>query len=708
VSEQTAQIVDETRSRGYLSREMFEEFQQSLSKTGLLYDIKLEHKEKILEPEYRFRTIEEILEEQNKAFTGSNVYHYYPVSTNIPVVIDPIDNSGLTMNTETNASILAKSTNTPSTGHVHTDACFVGHRHLGKNDLTFTHSHSHDYTCARFMYMAGADFICSSCGDSYFYAIGIYDRNGNYIGGAPLIHTTDTCSKCQGTMYPKHGVTKYTYSCGYVVDENGDNSADVVANGVTRDYPGMTGPQSASRQTVTSGCYSYHKTRPYESLITYNQWTGEITNTHTVWLSVLQGTDFCTLPTYIGANGTFSWGATMLYLCYKLSPQSNGTILWDFASYDHDGRRSTETHTFPSGITTSQLYGILESLPRAFQTYTGYYNVPYSTSVFFSGSQHVCSFDHSLGTDKWVLTCGQVENYTQICDKTIASIVPTHPVQAVFTGEALITTVTVTYIDGSTKVAVANTDFNTNTPITNKTVTLSLADAFGNIKTCTINVTVVPRTRTCIHGHTYNLNNDGSDPGCPFCKAWLASLRVEFPTTPNFTIYRGTTLAANGVTLLATYLDGHTELLESEYIDNLDRYYVGSQHVTMSYKGHYVYLTVVTKRNLKLCPVCHRQYELHPDDSDPGCPWCAARTPIFTGNVMQYYTKVFEEDILEALYEGDGIYRFTDDDFLKISVRSRRGSTGTRLMSAIYLNSNLDTIHVIKSGYIREDGYYYK
>ena len=75
---------------------------------------------------------------------------------------------------------------------------------------------------------------------------------------------------------------------------------------------------------------------------------------------------------------------------------------------------------------------------------------------------------------------------------------------------------------------------------------------------------------------------------------------------------------------------------------------------------------------------------------------------------MQYYTKKYTRDILEALYEGEGIYRFTDEDFLKISVKSRRGSTGTKLLSAIYLNNNVDTIHVIKGGYIREDGYYYK
>jgi hypothetical protein len=332
-------------------------------------------------------------------------------------------------------------------------------------------------------------------------------------------------------------------------------------------------------------------------------------------------------------------------------------------------------------------------------------NVPYNYYAFIYSFlnpyiNHGCAFVKK--------TYCNMGSSPKLCSQVVASITPTHPVQSVYTNEPLITTVTATYLDGSKRVVLANTTFSTANPITNKVVTLTYQDSTGKTHTCTITVNVIPRNKTCVNGHTYNLNNDGSDPGCPYCKAWLRSLIIEFPTTPYFTIYRGTTLPENGVTLIATYLDGHTELLESEYIDNLDRYYVGSQSVTMSYKGHYVYLTVVTRRNLKLCTVCHRQYELHPDDSDPGCPWCAALTPIFTGNVMEYFSMNYSEEILEELYEGDGIYRFSDDDFLIISVRSRRGSVGTRLLSSFYLSGNVNTVHVIKAGSIREDGYYYK
>jgi glutaredoxin len=332
-------------------------------------------------------------------------------------------------------------------------------------------------------------------------------------------------------------------------------------------------------------------------------------------------------------------------------------------------------------------------------------NVPYNYYAFnysFLGPyiNHGCSFTKN--------TYCKMNSSPKLCSQNVVSITPTHPVQSVYTNEPLITTVTATYLDGSKKVVLANTTFSTANPITNKVVTLSYQDATGKTLTCSITVNVIPRNKTCVNGHIYNLNNDGSDPECPYCKAWLRSLVIEFPTTPYFNIYRGTTLPENGVTLLATYLDGHTELLESEYIDNLDKNYVGSQSVTMTYKGHYVYLTVVTKRNLKLCTICHRQYELHPDDSDPGCPWCAALTPIFTGNVMQYYDMKYTEEILKELYEGDGIYRFSDDDFLTISVKSKKGSIGTRLLSAIYLNDNVNTIHVIKAGYVREDGYYYR
>jgi hypothetical protein len=318
-------------------------------------------------------------------------------------------------------------------------------------------------------------------------------------------------------------------------------------------------------------------------------------------------------------------------------------------------------------------------------------------------------------TGEYTINCGKIEGafyngntrVYPICSQQVSSIAPTHSIQTVAIGDALITTVTATYADGSTKVVVGTTTFSTATPRQNQPAVLTYSYTIGGIaytKTCNITVTVVPRSKSCANGHTYNLNSDGSDPGCPYCQAWLSSLTITYPITGPFTIYKGTTLVDNGVTLLATYMDGHTQILYNEYVDNLDENYVGTQNVTISYKGKYVYLTVTTKRVLQLCSTCNRYYELYPDLSDPGCPFCQARTPIFTGNVLQYYNECFKNEILKELYEGSGVYYFADKDYLEIKVSNSGKSMGRRLLEFVYRGLGGNSLQTVSGGYIREEG----
>ncbi len=872
VSEQTERFVDETRSLGYLSRDMYEDFQQSLSKTGLLYDIKLEHKQKIVEPEYRFRTLEEVLEEQNKAFTGTNVYHYYPISTNIPVVTDPIDNSGLTMNTETNESVLANSSSTPSTGHVHTSACYVDHTHTASCQLVGT-NHTNKYVTA-IRYDNGTNgfygrvsFQCYSCYETFYSIHYLYNwwDNGIFQIG---------CSyKIENTANGSGGLVNASYNFNYslsdprvsslmsqidaiisvyspyneqmVVDLPTTNLlyVDASQNYVQVPYTGcpvcgeITGPAVSTSVTGHTGTPAYGLYSSYQTIyhagtshmigeLRYQQGVGDniyhwaadgisftqryLRKDGTIVEKAGKSTSrFLSVPgtqprpgpewTRIQTEVTFDGVTSVVDQWRKPNPEWTTYLTkynqGDFAWFGYDpkyscpqclkdgvlpksseitytcGFKETHRHSdsckyvvpayngtvtiqrYDSGYNTYYQYPIyiyssdskyvLELTKVAYSdyekvialrvknngtfvydrimnttdplyaswnsTFTEFWNYLSSTYGAVTPYQYTYNYNVYAGSLPALkfLTCYKKEYTAFNCHQKVVGISPTHPVQSVYTNEPLITTVRATYLDGSTKVVLASASFSTATPVINRTVTLTYTDSLGVTKTCTFTVNVLPRNKTCSHGHIYNLNNDGTDPRCPFCKAWLASLTVEFPITSTFTIYRGTTLSENGVTLLATYLDGHTELIDSEYLDNLDKYYLGSQYVTMSYKGHYAYLTVVTKRNLKLCSVCHRQYELHPDDSDPGCPWCAASTPIFTGNVMQYYTKKYTDEILEVLYEGEGIYRFTEKDFLRISVKSRRGSMGTRLLFAILLNDKVNMIHVIKGGSIREDGYCY-
>lgn len=46
------QFADAVRNKGYLSREMFEDFNRELARSGIVYDIELEHRHKKYHPEY--------------------------------------------------------------------------------------------------------------------------------------------------------------------------------------------------------------------------------------------------------------------------------------------------------------------------------------------------------------------------------------------------------------------------------------------------------------------------------------------------------------------------------------------------------------------------------------------------------------------------------------------------------------------------------
>ncbi|MHB8127497.1 MAG: hypothetical protein ACYDEX_00660, partial [Mobilitalea sp.] len=512
VSTETEILVNVIRSQGYLTREMYDGYLEDLSHTGMLYEVSLEHRQSINEPEYRFRTAEEVITEQDTAFTGSNVYTFWPVSTSIPVVTDPVSTGSL--NTETNASVLASAVNTPAAAsHVHTEGCYTGHRHIGNGSVnggcyTLPQAHSH----------------ISSCYQPYEYT-----------------HTHS--SGCYSSR-----------TCGGTMSVSGGGGSTNYVNGHCRG------------KTLTTSYGGYK----------------------------------------CGSCGnTGSWG-------FIISESCGCGYSWSYSG---------------SGGQCSQ------QIP--------YLSCTMSEGVTYSGSSIVCGkTDYTI--ESYGLSCGLILDTVIDCGQIISSILPTHQVQTVALGDPLITTITANFLDGSTKVLVATTSYLTSSVVQNKIATLTYAYSISGIaysKTCNITVSVIPRSKICVNGHTYNLNSNGSDPGCPYCHAWLSSLTIVNPATGSITIYKGTTLPGNGVTLLATYLDGTTQYLYTEYLDNLDTQFVGTQNVTLSYKGKYVSLTVKTKRNLTLCGVCTRYYELYPDGSDPGCPWCQSRTPIFTGNVLEYFDK---------------------------------------------------------------------
>ena len=517
VEMETEKLVQEVRRKGYINRNMYEDYLEILSVTGMLYDIELEHKHTSFEPEYRFRTEQEVIEEQNNTYKGTNEYHYRPISTDIPHIEDPIENSG-ELNTETNESILEGAIKTPAdANHVHTDICYDGEKHF------------HNSSCDRTYHPVKKRTV--------------KERN-----------SSENHSGCGGTLHFYSYVNECT-KCGAYFQY--------------------------SQTTCSGNCDTF----AYSS------------------------------------SGGCSCSGYYTYSCGKT-----------------EGR---------------------------------YYNG--DTEV----SPH--------------------------CHLKVINITPTHPIQKVYINESFITTATVTYQDGSTDIILCNTNDTSDSVVSDKTVKLRYTDGTGATMSTSIVVTVIPRNKTCPNGHVYNMNSDNTDPGCPFCRGYLESLIISHPLSKRLTIYKGTTLQENDVILLATYMDGRKEYISTGYLDNLDKDYVGTQTVTLSYKGLYTTLQVITKRNIRLCSVCNRYYELYPDDTDPGCPYCEARTPIFTGRILEYDDKYYRADIFEKIYEGNGNYYFSHRDYLTMTVTNRKKEWGERYLGSIFGGIRDRCIHVVNGGYIREE-----
>lgn len=728
VSAETEALAGEIRSKGYLTKERYNLYLDNLSATGLLYDISMEHRIKIYEPEYRFRTAEEIIAEQNNSYTGVNDYKYRPVHTDIPPVSDPVNQGPL--NTETNDSVLASSVNTPaSANHTHEGACYGGHMHSATSENTFTHYHKHTSTCQYYISYVSLSGNCTNC-DTYYQSYSYSAYWNAFTNSVEVNHSVHmNCPECDNSTHNNlKNLYSTGYSCYYEKDLDGDGDTDAMDTVTTysfeRTYPQVQsieyetynykGEQETAyaplRFDATSGCYSYHVHGRLP--LAYGTYGAYYVGDPLGYMNRYGVNRFCEIPKtyeFVFKTKNDYGGNTQGRLTYETELLADGTMRYKLV-----GRSNyTGWDQLPQYMSFSQMSNLItpQEFVRFIQRHANinYFAGfdPYYYEVFVTCSLDTVKTCDPITSGLWELTCGKEQNATAHCDRIITSITPTHPKQTVAIGDPLITTVTASYLDGSSKVIVGSASFSTSSPVQNQTITITYTNIVGGIsysKTCTITVTVIPRSRTCTNDHTYNLNADGSDPGCPYCQTWLASLVITYPSSGSITIYKGTSLQDNGVALLATYMDGHTQHLHAEYIDNLDMEYVGSQNVTISYKGKYVNLTVITKRNLRLCSVCSRYYELYPDGSDPECPYCLALTPVFTGNVLEYYDEIYTDAILTELYEGSGIYFFTSKDYVTIRIKNDQGSLGRRFMSYFYKNLGKTSVQSVKGGYIREDG----
>lgn len=688
VQQETLSVTDTICEHGEISEFTISQYLKSLSITNSLYDIDIVHKKLALEPEYRFKTAEEIIADQNHNYTGENVYHDSEVITEQPEVINR-EPDGLSVTTDTNESVMATAHDTgPSEGHVHSSACNIGHLHSG--EPYFYINHAHDYsTCHQYVSSITMTYYCMACcQDGQKLLVSNYWNDGHVVNAYHSPPFDGTCANCGSTMLiHQNQITEYSYSCGYNKDIDGDSYFDAVSFGQTYTYK-TTEPESEKLHTYDNGCYHYHKSQTREYSSDYYDSSEKKSNNYWLLYDLSNGNvrKYCGIPLYYTLvfdwvyNG---WNCTH-QATYKAVVESDDTVHFEYVDYYPS---SDEAH-YPQILTADQMRSYQYSTRGFFNTYTTGTNYDSGNQYIkmWGGYINLCS---EIYHDGWSLSCGLEENSHCVCNEIITSISPTHPTQTIYNGNALITTLVVHYLDGSTKTVIGSASFDVNHIGNGQTATISYSGLNTSKETQTftasIQVNVIPKKKTCSNGHNYWLNDDGSDTGCPYCKAWLSSLSIVSPVSGSLEIVQGTTLEENGVKLLATYMDGREEYLTTGYVHNLDHIYIGEKPVTIGYKGKTVSLMVTVKRKVRRCTICGRYYELYPDGTDPGCPYCQALIPVFTGNVMHYYTEYTTEEIMDVI-NAKGSYPLSQGDEITISVHNTSQTLASKLLSLFGLH----------------------
>ena len=130
-----------------------------------------------------------------------------------------------------------------------------------------------------------------------------------------------------------------------------------------------------------------------------------------------------------------------------------------------------------------------------------------------------------------------------------------------------------------------------------------------------ISVMVVSVSTCSICGADYSLNEDGSDPGCPYCKEALVSISAS----PSYqAVNQGEDIS---LTVMGIYRDGHKEVVQGWHC-SYDKNIPGEQLVTVYYGDLSCTVTVEVISEFHItCSVCGEVYNLR--EYPWGCPVCS-------------------------------------------------------------------------------------
>lgn len=176
-----------------------------------------------------------------------------------------------------------------------------------------------------------------------------------------------------------------------------------------------------------------------------------------------------------------------------------------------------------------------------------------------------------------------------------------------------------------------------------------------------------------------NIFDSRTDASCPVCAAELVGIDAE--AVPTIYSYGEEIM----LTVWAEYRSGNRVLLTSGYdVLDYDEYKTtGPQTVTIEYKGFTDTVTVTVNpraalpSGIVICPNGH-YYELGPDGTDGGCPYCAGEAGIAPGRADHYAEMIYNAEIIGTLYSA-GFYELHEGDTFTITVTQKSEGTANRL-----------------------------
>jgi rubrerythrin len=632
IDKETKEFADDIMTQGLLTLDMYVSFVDKISVTAQMYDIDLIHsRSKDSHDEVAHNQFEE-----NETYIGKKKERVKQPS--FTRVNTKSQNKGISLNSIKNTATkqissasLEEYTITSFATHTHNDNCYSGHRHTSSSNNFFIHNHKHS-NCVEYTKASYVMVTCTSCNKVYNASAAYWHwYNGPVFDGN---YNTYKCPNCGGTgTKDSKYYYDYGYSCGYDKDLNGDGFGDKVGYTTAYNY-NSTIPQTTDWGIYTSGCYGYHQAKYISDYYIYYEGSYTISassvRTALSQLTSKNFTGFCKIPKYIAIGlserdfqsspyyNPQEW-PNITSVRYETFIDTNGSIKFRFNSYWETGSWGGNTYYnnpgFPAILTIDQFksYSYSSPINSLFKTATGKdYNYSRNGNIeahiqYFVGTNrvdsteylNVCTFNHSLGLNKWIQTCGQTQDDTIDCDKVVTSIIATRPNQTVDKGENIITTATATYLDGHTGTVNCTSNFNTNR-VGIQTVTLTYSGLVNNART--------NGTLTCTLSATVKENA-------------IPTALTVIPSS--YTVYNG---SEPTYTVEVTYQNGSKKVVTTGYTKTGFTSGAGSKEVVFTYtensKTVSATVIILVKRNLKTCVNGH-EYELDDFDTDLGCPVCS-------------------------------------------------------------------------------------